>query len=77
MNIVEIKTGGYYDPEYSEYRFKTNLTKRDIYDENLNLTPWFLEWLKTNYHEIYWSYINDLKNFEIIYLHYDELETIE
>ncbi len=76
MNIVEIKTGQYYDPEYSEYHFKTNHPKRDIYDENFNLTNEFLTWLHVNYHNIYRAYFDDRDNFEINYLHIDDMTLI-
>ena len=76
MNIIEIKTGKYYDPEYSEYHFKTNHPKRDIYDENFNLTHEFLKWLEKNHNYIYESYIKDPDNFEIIYLNFDDIELI-
>ena len=76
MNIVEIKTGQYYDPEYSEYHFKTNHPKRDIYDENFNLTNEFQKWLAENYQNIYKSYITDRDNFEIDYLHFDDITLI-
>ena len=76
MNIVEIKTGQYYDPEYSEYHFKTNHPKRDIYDENFNLTNKFQKWLAENYQNVYKSYITDRDNFEINYLHIDDMTLI-
>jgi len=76
MNIVEIKTGQYYDPEYSEYHFKTNHPKRDIYDENFNLTNEFQKWLAENYQNVYKSYITDRDNFEIDYLHIDDMTLI-
>ena len=76
MNIVEIKTGQYYDPEYSEYHFKTNHPKRDIYDENFNLTNEFQKWLAENYQNVYKSYITDRDNFEIDYLHIDDMNLI-
>ena len=76
MNIVEIKTGQYYDPEYSEYHFKTNHPKRDIYDENFNLTNEFQKWLAENYQNVYKSYITDRDNFEIDYLHVDDMDLI-
>ena len=76
MNIVEIKTGKYYDSDYSEYRFKTNHPKREIYDENFKLTPSFLDWLRRNHPTIYNDYICDYDNFEIIYLHFDDIELI-
>lgn len=76
MNIVEIKIGQYYDPEYSEYHFKTNHPKRDIYDENFNLTPNFLDWLRRNYTIIYNEYICNRDNFEIDYLHIDDMTLI-
>ena len=76
MNIVEIKTGQYYDPEYSEYHFKTNHHKRDIYDENFNLTNEFQKWLAENYQNVYKSYITDRDNFEINYLHIDDMTLI-
>ena len=76
MNIVEIKTGQYYDPEYSEYHFKTNHPKRDIYDENFNLTNKFQKWLAENYQNVYKSYITDRNNFEIDYFHIDDMDLI-
>lgn len=76
MNIVEINTGQYYDPEYSEYHFKTNHPKRDIYDENFNLTNEFQKWLAENYQNVYKSYITDRDNFEIDYLHIDDMDLI-
>lgn len=76
MNIIEIKTGQYYDPEYSEYHFKTNHPKRDIYDENFNLTNEFQKWLAENYQNVYKSYITDRDNFEIDYLHIDDMDLI-
>ena len=76
MNIVEIKTGQYYDPEYSEYHFKTNHPKIDIYDENFNLTNEFQKWLAENYQNVYKSYITDRDNFEIDYLHVDDMTLI-
>lgn len=76
MNIIEIKTGQYYDPEYSEYHFKTNHPKRDIYDENFNLTNEFQKWLAENYQNVYKSYITDRDNFEIDYLHIDDMTLI-
>ncbi len=76
MNIVEIKTGQYYDPEYSEYHFKTNHPKRDIYDENFNLTNEFQKWLAENYQNIYKSYITDRDNFEIDYLYTEDMKLI-
>ena len=76
MNIVEIKTGQYYDPGYSEYHFKTNHPKRDIYDENFNLTNEFQKWLAENYQNVYKSYITDRDNFEIDYLHIDDMDLI-
>ena len=76
MNIVEIKIGQYYNPEYSEYYFKTNHPKRDIYDENFNLTNEFQKWLAENYQNVYKSYITDRDNFEIDYLHIDDMTLI-
>ena len=76
MNIVLIHTGQYYDPEYSEYHFKTNHPKRDIYDENFNLTNEFQKWLAENYQNVYKSYITDRDNFEIDYLHIDDMDLI-
>ena len=53
MNILTIKTGNYYDSDYSEYIFRTNRSKREFYDENFNLTEWFLTWLRKNHTIIY------------------------
>lgn len=76
MNIIEIKTGQFYDPEYSEYHFKTNQPKREFYDENFNLTQRFLKWLEKNHNFIYQSYIEDREHFEILYIHDDNIELI-
>ena len=76
MNIIEIKTGKYYDPEYSEYHFKTNHPKRDIYDENFKLTINFLDWLRRNHPIIYNEYICNRDNFEIGYFYFDDIELI-
>lgn len=76
MNIVEIKTGNYYDSDYSEYHFKTNHPKREIYDENFNLTVNFLDWLRRNHTIIYNEYICDRNNFEIDYFYFDDIELI-
>lgn len=76
MNIVEIKTGMYYNSDYSEYHFKTNHPKREIYDENFNLTNEFQKWLAENYQNVYKSYITDRDNFEIDYFHIDDMTLI-
>ena len=76
MNIIEIKTGQYYDPEYSEYHFMTNHPRSEIYDDNFNLTHKFLMWLEKNQNFIYQSYIEDRENFEILYIHTDDLEIV-
>ena len=76
MNIIEIKTGQYYDPEYSEYHFKTFYKKRDIYNDNFDLTPKFLNWLEINYKSIYKCYIEDREHFEIDFIDVDDLDII-
>ena len=48
MNILKIKIGDYSDDDYSEFIFKTNLPKKDFYDENFNLTEMFRRWLVKN-----------------------------
>lgn len=77
MNIVEIKTGNNYDPEYSEYIFKTNRPRRDIYDENHKLTHNFLDWLRMNHPIIYNDYFYDRESFEVNYINRDDIELIE
>lgn len=76
MNIVLIHTGQYYSPEYAEFLFKTDCLKRELYDENFNLTNEFQTWLAKNHIEIYRSYITDRENFDIIYVQSDNVETI-
>lgn len=76
MNIITIKTGQYYDPEYSEYHFKTNHPKRDIYDENFNLTSNFLDWLRRNYTIIYNEYFCNRDNFEIDFYYGDNINEV-
>ena len=76
MNILTIKTGNYYDSDYSEYIFRTNRSKREFYDENFNLTEWFLTWLRKNHTIIYNEYFCDRKNFEVDYYHEDSIELI-
>ena len=36
MNIITIKTGQFYDPEYTEYVLKTTKDHHEIFDKNLN-----------------------------------------
>ena len=38
MNILKLIIGNYYDSDYSEFIFKTKLSKKDFYDGNFNLT---------------------------------------
>ena len=47
-----------------------------IYDENFNLTNEFQKWLAENYQNVYKSYITDRDNFEIDYLHVDDMTLI-
>ena len=67
MNLIVIKIGQYYDPEYSEFIFRTYKSKREIYDENFCLTQTFLNWLEKNYNQIYKCYTEDRDYFEIDY----------
>ena len=77
MNIITIKTGQFYDPEYVEYVFKTTLNVRKIYDENLNLTPEFIEFLKEyHYDNLLKQYNENRKYFEIDFYYDDNMDEV-
>lgn len=77
MNIITIKTGQFYDPEYVEYVFKTTLNVRKIYDENLNLTPEFIEFLKEyHYDNLLKQYNENRKYFEIDFYYEDNMDEV-
>lgn len=45
MNILQIKIGNYYDSDYAEFIYHTNLSESDFYDCDFKLTKWFRNWL--------------------------------
>jgi len=76
-NIIKITTGQYYDTDYSEYVFSTNLNRQDIYDCNLNLTDKFLNWLKEfGYNNIVKEYYDRRKYFEIDFYHANNIDEV-
>lgn len=77
MNIITIKTGQFYDPEYVEYVFKTTKDRREIFDENLNLTPEFIEFLKEyHYDNLLKQYNENRKYFEIDFYYEDDMDEV-
>ena len=77
MNIITIKTGQFYDPEYVEYVFKTTFNVRKIYDENLNLTPEFIEFLKEYHYDNLLKQDNEnRKYFEIDFYYEDNMDEV-
>ena len=77
MNIITIKTGQFYDPEYAEYVFKTTKDRREIFDENLNLTPEFIEFLKEyHYDNLLKQYNENRKYFEIDFYYEDNMDEV-
>lgn len=77
MNIITIKTGQFYDPEYAEYVFKTTKDHHKIYDSNLNLTPEFINWLKEyHYDNIVNQYFNNHEYFEIDFWYDDNVDEV-
>lgn len=77
MNVILIKTGQYYDADYTEYVFKTTYEVRKIFDENLNLTQEFIEFLK-NYHydHLLNQYYNNHQYFEIDFYYDDNIDEV-
>ena len=66
MNIITIKTGQFYDTDYTEYVLKTLKDRREIFDENLNLTPLFIVFLKEyHYDHLLNQYYHNSQYFEI------------
>lgn len=77
MNIITIKTGDFYDNNYTEYLFKTTLDHHKIYDSNLNLTPEFINWLKEyHYDDIVNQYFNNHEYFEIDFWYDDNFDEV-
>lgn len=77
MNIITIKTGQFYDTDYSEYLFKTNLDVRKIFDENLNMTEEFIGFLKeNNYNHLLQQYNENRKYFEIDFYYDDNIDEV-
>jgi len=75
MNILQIKIGNYYESDYSDFLFHTNRPVRDFYDENFNLTEWFVSWLANNKPAILEAIKNDRLD-EINFYHDDSIEII-
>lgn len=77
MNIITIKTGQFYDTDYAEYLFKTNLDVRKIFDENLNMTQEFIDFLKEhNYNHLLHQYNENRKYFEIDFYYEDNIDEV-
>lgn len=77
MNIITIKTGQFYDADYAEYLFKTNLDVRKIFDENLNMTEEFIDFLKEhNYNYLLQQYNENRKYFEIDFYYEDNIDEV-
>lgn len=77
MNIITIKTGQFYDTDYSEYLFKTNLDVRKIFDGNLNMTEEFIGFLKeNNYNHLLQQYNENRKYFEIDFYYEDNIDEV-
>ena len=77
MNIITIKTGQFYDPEYAEYVFKTTKNRREIFDENLNLTPLFIVFLKEyHYDNLLHQYYHNRQYFEIDFYYEDNIDEV-
>ncbi len=78
MNIIAIKTGQFYDTDYSEYLFKTNLDVRKIFDENLNMTEEFIGFLKEhNYNHLLQQYNENRKYFEIDFYYDNNIDEVK
>ena len=77
MNIILIKTGQYYDTDYSEYVFKTTKDRYDIFDENLNLTSKFIDFLNEyHYDHLLNQYYNNRQYFEIDFYYKDNIDEV-
>lgn len=77
MNIITIKTGQFYDADYAEYVFKTTKDRREIFDENLNLTTEFIEFLKEyHYDNLLKQYNENRKYFEIDFYYEDNMDEV-
>ena len=77
MNIITIKTGQFYDTDYSEYLFKTNLDVRKIFDGNLNMTEEFIGFLKeNNYNHLLQQYNENREYFEIDFYYEDNIDEV-
>lgn len=77
MNIITIKTGQFYDPEYAEYVFKTELDHQRIFDSDLNLTHEFIEFLKEyHYDNLLKQYNENRKYFEIDFYYEDNMDEV-
>ena len=77
MNIITIKTGQFYDTDYAEYVFKTLKDRREIFDENLNLTPLFIVFLKEyHYDNLLHQYYHNRQYFEIDFYYEDNIDEV-
>lgn len=77
MNVITLKTGNFYDPEYSEYVFKTIFEKHKFFDDKFNLTPNFIKFLKDNHFDDFLTqYYENRDNFEIDFYNDNDLTEI-
>lgn len=77
MNIITIKVGQFYDPEYCEYLFKTNRSHNQIFDDTNNLTPAFINWLKEyHYDNLLKQYNENRQYFEVDFWYEDNMDEV-
>ena len=77
MNIITIKTGQFYDSDYTEYIFKTILDVRKVFDENFNLTSSFLKFLEEyHYDNLLKQYNENREYFEIDFYYDDNIDEV-
>ena len=77
MNVITIKTGQYYDTDYTEYVFKTLKDRREIFDENLNLTPLFIVFLKEYHYDVILNqYYKNRQYFDIDFYYEDNIDEV-
>lgn len=77
MNIITIKTGQFYDGDYTEYVFKILKDRCEIFDENLNLTPEFIKFLKEHHYDnLLYQYDYNRQYFEIDFYYEDNIDEV-
>jgi len=77
MNILIIKIGKYFETDYREYVFKTNLKHTEIYNSDLKFKPNFLKWLENNHYDYLIQGYNTCKYFDIDFYYDDNLNEIK